>query len=54
VAYILIVDDDPAVEITIRSLQTPFRAEALLAAVNDCLWKARSSSLPQPDVSSRR
>jgi hypothetical protein len=54
VANILIVDDDPAVPITIRSLQKPFRVEILCATIDGCPKQARSSCLPQSDVSSAR
>lgn len=46
-ANILIVDDDPAV----ASLQKPFRADALLAAVDGCLKAGESEG---SDVSTGR
>jgi CheY-like chemotaxis protein len=36
----------------VASLQKPFRADALLAAVDGCLKSAQSSSAPQPDAGS--
>src|SRR3954467_1929725 len=38
----------------VASLQKPFRADALLAAVDGCLKSAQSSSAPQPDAGSGR
>ncbi|WP_234686035.1 response regulator [Bradyrhizobium monzae] len=51
-ANILIVDDDPAVQLTIRLLleQKPFRADALLAAVDRRLISAPSSCPPRIDA----
>jgi hypothetical protein len=54
VANILIVDDDRAEQIIIRSLQTPFLAVTRPAAADGRPRKARPSSLPHLDVSSRR
>jgi CheY-like chemotaxis protein len=36
----------------VASLEKPFRADALLAAVDGCLKSAQSSSAPQPDAGS--
>jgi CheY-like chemotaxis protein len=36
----------------VASLQKPFRADALLAAVDGCLKSAQPSSAPQPDAGS--